>query len=108
MNKEEFQKNRQIFRMLSSDMFNQMNNMYDQLAVAEQRIKKAREEGYEQGKRETGLIQCKDCRFFASVSASPYHAFTTICLKGHNGYETFGCTEAESKAEWIKKNTSLR
>lgn len=49
MNKEEFQKNRQILKMLSTDMFNQMHNMYDQLAVAENRIENARKEGYEEG-----------------------------------------------------------
>lgn len=49
MNKDEFQKNRQIFRMLSSDMFNQMHNMYDQLAMSERRIENARIEGYERG-----------------------------------------------------------
>lgn len=59
MNKDEFQKNRQIFRMLSSDMFNQMNNMYDQLAIAEQRIEKARKEGFERGVEEN-LEDCFD------------------------------------------------
>lgn len=52
MNREEFRKNRQIFRMLSTDMFNQMNNMYDQLAVSEHRIENARKEGYADGQKD--------------------------------------------------------
>lgn len=57
MNKEEFQKNRQILKMLSTDMFNQMHNMYDQLAVAEKRIEDARKEGYASGHRDA-VIKC--------------------------------------------------
>jgi len=62
MNKEEFQKNRQILKMLSTDMLNQMHNMYDQLAVAENRIENARKEGYEEGyqARCAETVMCKD------------------------------------------------
>ena len=59
MNKEEFQFNRVRFKELCTVMFNQMNNMYDQLALQDQKIEKARKEGYECGKYD-GLIERAD------------------------------------------------
>lgn len=43
----------------------------------------------------TRLTKCKDCMHFIHVNTSMHN--TKICIKGHNGYETFGCTEGEPK-----------
>ena len=53
-------------------------------------------DGYDYALR-TKLTRCKDCVHFIHVNTSLHNA--KICLKGHNGYETFGCTEGERKEE---------
>lgn len=45
----------------------------------------------------TRLTRCKDCRSFAEVTPNSYQRSIRVCIKGHNGYETFGCTEGEPK-----------
>ena len=65
-------------------------------------------DGYDYALR-TKLTRCKDCRFFLPVmldesfaDTDPKSVFvqtTKVCIKGHNGYETFGCTEGEPKEE---------
>lgn len=43
----------------------------------------------------TRLTKCKDCRSFLPVCITD--KTIKVCIKGHNGYETFGCTEGEPK-----------
>ena len=56
-------------------------------------------EGYELGIKDSTIVKCKDCRYFAEVKSIPYPSLRYLCCKGHNGYETFGCTEGERKEE---------
>ena len=63
--------------------------------------------GFKEGCKAASLVRCKDCRFFLPVCISEAYAdtdpksvfiqTTKVCIKGHNGYETFGCTEGEPK-----------
>lgn len=51
--------------------------------------------GFEEGCKAASFVRCKNCAHFIHVNTSLHN--TKICLKGHNGYETFGCTEGEPK-----------
>lgn len=78
-------------------------------------------DGYDYALR-TKLIRCKNCRFFLPVCIPQFYAdtdpksvfcqdslSTKVCAKGHNGYETFGCTEGEylDVENEIKENTKI-
>jgi len=60
-------------------------------------VEKARKEGYELGVKDSTIVKCKDCRSFAEVTPNSYQRSIRFCIKGHNGYETFGCTEGEPR-----------
>lgn len=52
-----------------------------------------------EGCEASSLVRCKDCRSFAEVTPNSYQKSIRVCIKGHNGYETFGCTEGERKED---------
>lgn len=66
--------------------------------------------GFKEGCNAASFVRCKDCRSFLPVCIPEEHYADTdpksmfvqtikVCMKGHNGYETFGCTEGEPKEE---------
>ena len=61
------------------------------------------EEGCSYTLRHTKLTKCKYCRSFAEVTPNSYQSSIRVCIKGHNGYETFGCTEGEPRNDTTDK-----
>lgn len=79
---------------MSEDTERRRNTLVEDLR---RQLKKEFLAGFEEGCKAASLVRCKDCRYFAEVTPNSYQKSIRVCIKGHNGFETFGCTEGEPR-----------
>lgn len=88
---------RRLIKTHLTEIMEAVDNLHELAGDLRHQLKEEYLAGFEEGCKAASLVRCKDCRFFLPVCITDQTI--KVCAKGHNGYETFGCTEGEGKEE---------
>lgn len=83
---------------MNEDTERRRNTLVEELR---RQLKEEYRAGFEEGCKTASLVRCKDCRSFLPVCITDQTI--KVCIKGHNGYESFGCTEGEPRNDTTDK-----